>query len=665
MLSILFFERDVGAYITMADAPSNSSTTLRVQDVSLFATISESQTSHGILHQDYAQYHRYCTNRLDRLRHHKDARSHLVNNPKYITAAEASLTDSKSSETKINKKAASAKQRRHGYGARAAPSPSLLSTTHKAEEARDANALNDDPMHSNDDSTIGDSAWKNLYAYTLLYQSERCWAQACTMQQHQQQSGNSSAYNHKHCLQRLKKAGKWSAQLFDWMKQVVDAAANVPSESKNDVKMSTLLTECESYSSWMQGNVALERADYKSALEAYQRSMSLLLQLATDHSSASDAIVLADVWRTRAETVLKPLVRYCAYQAKVALTDDNSFIGDAALSATDGAAIVVSFGGKDMALDSYKNLVVLYLKLEEAMNRLFVIEEGLDKGNIEFSDDQFLQLSCDLDDVLDQVKTEQAYYASLPTGPAVTAKREELDMLLAYFQYLKLQIWRLQQEERIVTMTDDAALVHAYDILQQNVQAMLELLPSAASASLSANEHEDDPHWLEAQAHVLRIRAFRCYYLARLYENALDGTPQQCLALLAQASKLLKRAREEISACEDIMKGARAYLVGLDELQQHITLMTCRVEATQYLDQESVHYGRQTNRPLWLRLDDFDAGAVLCDSPPLPIIMPFKPTFFDIAYQHVGAGEFPIEELQDFIEAHEPKRASLFTWFRS
>lgn len=51
----------------------------------LHSWIEAQQTSHGVRHDDYAQYHGYCTRRLSRLSHLKDAKKYLVASNKFAT----------------------------------------------------------------------------------------------------------------------------------------------------------------------------------------------------------------------------------------------------------------------------------------------------------------------------------------------------------------------------------------------------------------------------------------------------------------------------------------------------------------------------------------------------------------------------------------------------
>mmetsp|Transcript_32538 Transcript_32538/g.43257 ORF Transcript_32538/g.43257 Transcript_32538/m.43257 type:complete len:114 (+) Transcript_32538:1053-1394(+) len=81
--------------------------------------------------------------------------------------------------------------------------------------------------------------------------------------------------------------------------------------------------------------------------------------------------------------------------------------------------------------------------------------------------------------------------------------------------------------------------------------------------------------------------------------------------------------------------------------------------------------GVVAGRSLLSRLDDFDSGGKtfhLVDVPPHLEPIPCKPTFFDIALNHVG--EFPMEELQMFVDEYSKEKqeqqrsGGILGWFR-
>jgi signal recognition particle subunit SRP68 len=479
-----------------------------------------------------------------------------------------------------------------------------------------------------------------LVLWNLLFQAERAWAAACAAQ--------ASQSKHATAQRRFNKAVKWAQQLEETLQRCGDEATQ---------------QEATAYLAWMRGNKALESKDYATAFRQYQQSRKSLftLTLNLEGTDQVDQLALSDLWTTRADTVLKPLVRFCQYQAKDTLAAeevaglDIQAKGGSSSQKGESSRISLEFRNKVVGLEAYPQLAVLYLKIEGVLEDESSTAQKLDEK-------VFLQLLADLDDALGIVATENSRYAGLPAGPAVTAKRSELATLKCFFTFHKLQRQLEHQEDTLVDETEesDAGLYHFYDALQQNSQAVADL--AVEGETEEDYNPEDDPHWLEAQAHVVRIRSYRCFYLARLYETDLNGTAEQVLALLQQARVLQRRAAEEIAACEL----DDDYLAGLQELKTKISTTVCRIEAGRYLELQGASTGiKTTNRPLWQRLDELDAGIVLADVPPLPIPLPCKPVFYDLAASHLSES-IVIDALDDYIEENEPRKksAGLFgSWF--
>eukprot|EP00977_Amphora_coffeiformis_P017290 scaffold5538_cov159-Amphora_coffeaeformis.AAC.8 len=561
----------------------------QIFSLNIFQTLDQAQSFHGIPSQDYDQYHQYCTKRLKRIRHHKEVRTLLTHNSKFSSEATSSGGGGK---------------RRNAYCPRSIPAR----ITH------------------------------DYVLQNLLLEAERAWAVACAAQ---------AAQKHDAAQRRFNKAVKWAQKLLDTLERCADE---------------TTLQEAKAYLAWMKGNKGLESKDYAAAFRQYTASRTILLELAAKLQSNNDDVdklALSDLWTTRAETVLKPLIRFCQYEAKDKLDpsevkgwdaqSNNKANNESKKSAND--SMLLDFRNQAVDLETYPQLAVLYLKMEEV----------LENESSQKDEKVFLQLLADLDDALGIVASENSRYASLPAGPAVTAKRSELATLKSFFTFHKLQIQRKHQEDSLADTAEESVtdLFHFYDALQQNAQAVADLV-----VDTKANDEynpEDDPHWLEAQAHVVRIRAFRCYYLACLYETVLNGTTAQVLALLHQSRVLQRRAAEEVAACE-----LDDYLPGLQDLKTKIGTMQCRTEANRCLEVAGASTGiKTTNRPLWQRIDDLDAGSVLADDPPSTIPLPCKPTFFDLAGTFV-ADSVSTDALDEYIRENEPKKESsggLFGWF--
>ena len=408
-------------------------------------------------------------------------------------------------------------------------------------------------------------------------------------------------------------------------------------------------------------------------------------------TSSVQALAIRDVWTQRAETVILPVLRYCQYESRDALTAEEirqvtrvmpnattaTFKTDASAIGTNNS-IVLNFRGRDIALDadaSYQPIAVLYLKMEESLQNPDTLDEN-----------QFLQLLSDLDDAVQKVSDEMKKYRAIPNpGPAVTAKLATLAALEGWFRYHKLSIWSYQQEQHIAEFNANSSnnavdMVYLYEALQENAARMVEL---------PGQDNEDDPYQLEALAHVVRFRAHRCYHLALAHEqetssllSSSSSSFKRVLALLQQASKLADRAREEIMACHDdpLPAVVERHVHALDELTLRIRAVTSRVEATRYLmnrvtpTTNATTRLTKTDRPLWMRLEDCDAGTVLADLPVRPIPIPCKGVTYDLAGSRLCRNDELVLTRERYIAEHNGdtsstnqdgpmKKAGFLGWF--
>ena len=645
----------------------------------LFQQLDDAQSHHGIPVGDYAQYAGYCTRKLARVRHHPAVRTQLVHNPKYAAKPDPTTTTT----TVVVSK------RRHGYCPRNEWKTALVPTTKESSPTEDGK----EEATTTTDPPTPAPVHENIF-WNLFYQAERAWAQACALQQQSTTTSlsttrSSTKTKHGHVQRRFNKAFQWATALAHHMEQ--------QQHQQQALVDTTTRQESQAYVAWMAAHVALEHQDYVQAFRQYNRARQILLQLASasspdgggNTSSSSTSIIqslaIRDVWTQRAETVILPVLRYCQYEAKDALMAEEIYQVTSSNTASSNttttnkinkSSIVLSFRGQDIALDadaSYQPIAVLYLKMEDALQRPDTLNEN-----------QFLQLLSDLDDAIQKVADEIQNYQAIPNpGPAVTAKLAALTALEGWFRYHKMSTWSYQQEQHISEFQNAQNVmetVHLYEALQQNAVRM---------AELPGVDNEDDPYRLEALAHVVRLRAFRCYYLALAYEqqqqmSSLSSTwnTQKVLALLPHAAKLAERAREEILACHDDPVVVERHVRALDDLVVQIRAVTCRVQATQYLYHctstattatTTTTTLMKTNRPLWMRLEDCDAGTVLADVPLRPLPIPCKGVTYDLAGSRIlGKNkEVSITTLEQYIheqddeeDKDEPqKKTGFLRWF--
>jgi tetratricopeptide (TPR) repeat protein len=128
----------------------------------------------------------------------------------------------------------------------------------------------------------------------------------------------------------------------------------------------------------------------------------------------------------------------------------------------------------------------------------------------------------------------------MKAGPAVNSKRMQLEQLSGYVRYQKLQLSMKRHELMIASCEKAADSAHLYDALLHDAKAVCEL----------PGPGEEDEFFLEANANVLRVRAFRAFYVAQLYMSLNKFT--EALALMKQAKVLSIRASEEVAACDDL-----------------------------------------------------------------------------------------------------------------
>lgn len=133
--------------------------------------------------------------------------------------------------------------------------------------------------------------------------------------------------------------------------------------------------------------------------------------------------------------------------------------------------------------------------------------------------------------------------------------------------------------------------------------------------------------------------------------------------LLGQANILANQAIEELVACEL----PESLITPMKELLHDIEKAKCHTKASAYtstLAEKRMLLGAY--RPLLSRLDDFDVGGKLqlYDTTPKLEFIPCKPSFFDIALNHVGE----IPDLKASLEAYNQSTKSgsggIFSWLR-
>ena len=594
-------------------------------------------------------------------------------------------------------------------------------------------------------------AWAQACALLLVQQqpsSTTSYAlSSATGQNHHQYKKKLS--NHRHVQNRFNKAVHWSKLLYSTVRALLSSSSPSATENNDENGGGVLVVfvqECYAYMKWMEGNAAIEHKDYAFAYKSYSESKRTLYHMQQHQSIMNDSATspllnqpldtqtYRETWKWQIENVLRPLVRYCQYEMKgmdMNHGDDEDDIlllidqqqGSrtvASIGSTSSSTTKIRFRNVDVSFDHQlfsQQITVSYLKLEPLLLSQASSTNDID-DTIPASDadeNTRLRLMSDLDDLMSFVMKEYKMKFNHQGGSVATSQPQQQQQLMfvtfySYLKYYKLSIWRRQQELRIKetlrnnnSKIDDAStgipqnsilpdMIHLYTTLQQVVLSMNELVPTTMTTT-GVHIDEDDPYTLEAQAHIVRVRASRCYYMAQYYEtiglsyndNINGEQPHQMMMsnnvrtlqqkqfvaarlLLQQSQLLTKRALEEMSACEDdatLLLSSQlinSYLTELEQLNINLKAMFCRLDATYYLHQQQ--FGSNTmndtssttkslssmtpsfplnpDRPLWMRYEEESAveegkysDTTLADVPPLPIPLPCKGVFFDVAVQYI------------------------------
>lgn len=195
-------------------------------------------TQHAPQHDDYAEYHAYCTNKIRRLKQQKDAKKYLTNSNKFVTFKVAP-SDGVGGKTK-----------RHAYCSR------------KGDTFAAAVGLprNDGDATSPDERTDGTDtpsiATTPVLAvphvnilWHLVVNAERSWANANEVQK--------AKGKRQTVLKKLKRAKEWADQL-----RIMATGQSSLSAQQPEVVDQATAKEIEAYYAWMSANYAMEKTDY-------------------------------------------------------------------------------------------------------------------------------------------------------------------------------------------------------------------------------------------------------------------------------------------------------------------------------------------------------------------------------------------------------------------
>lgn len=232
----------------MADATGDGQSEQEIFHLDIHAWIDSQQTAHGVRHDDYAQYHAYCTRRLKRLSHHPDAKKYLICSNKYGPSSSNS-TSNNANASSPKKGSSKRNASRHAYCSR------QVDTFGKQIK-------NDEDAAAAEDAQEGEVATAELKVsvphvnilWYLIVSSERCWAHA-----HELQKSNTS--KRSRVVSKFKRAKQWAEQLCNMV--TASQSESSSSSSSSPIVDETTLKECQAYASWMKANCALESYQYE------------------------------------------------------------------------------------------------------------------------------------------------------------------------------------------------------------------------------------------------------------------------------------------------------------------------------------------------------------------------------------------------------------------
>jgi len=776
-----------------------------MKEISIHTLIESSQSQHGLSHSDYTQYRTYLTHRISRLRHAKPVKMHQTE----------FLSDLDSAGISIESNTSGKKQKRHAFKKTPYYQDMIMNISNNKnnnsnnDETEDGNGEpeNESPlahlvsMISDDEDKGGNN--KNILACEIakrhenfllieLYNAERAYAHYMELKNIDESSGGrfqsssksnkNNKSNRSHYVRRLKKAVLFANRLeemvqYSYSSDDGDNKDDKAKESLDNLPKNTIL-EAKAYSSWMRGNLHLERKQYLDATKEYAMSHSICQYLgggSNDNSSSSNvdltalsseddqfySIEMRDYFSSRAENVIEPMLKFCQFELRdEGMTDDdileimreNSIKTNTSSDTTSANTTssekgsnnnstltpTIHFRNQEISISS-QPLRVSLLKLD-TLKKTYSKEQAKVTESKK-KENALLALFTGYDNAIDIVMKEFKEYASLKPGPAVNAKKWELTNLKSFFQFQKLKLSQARNEERVKSLEKNLRshhqstgetgqakkgreegvdttraeqrkkrledITHLYDALLQDARTVASLPGGAVDPSNYNGEADDivqDDFTLEANAHILRYRALRSFYIGRIY--ASNQKYNEAKALYDHSLLLANEAAEELSAClldnneesasSSDEESGQELVERMIELEKEITGAKCRVEAYVYLESigklpsfikksssnnnaNSTNNGNNENtvvgdagkRDLLNRLGDYDAGKeggpqnkYTVVDPSRLLYIPCKPSFFDIAMNNVG--DLKLDEMEALVEKYGIGKSSggLLGWFR-
>ncbi|OQR93199.1 signal recognition particle [Achlya hypogyna] len=493
-----------------------------------------------------------------------------------------------------------------------------------------------------------------------LYHSERAWSYAMQLREDErndkEENGDEASSRIKfHLMGRLKKAVVWSDKLASLCTERADARTSL---------------EAEAYASYMAGNLALYKEEWKLALEKFSTAQRIYSELAKVGTSVQQDLVHQILEE------ISPFMRYCEYNLNMLSGSSSADMLHELRESTTSALLQskidqvfheeaktkaktmaqITWNGRAITIPS-DDLSVAMVRPEEHLAKLAKPDLTEKKRDAVYVD----LFGC-YDNILRQLANERTKTDSMKSGFMAEAQRENIAALEEYTRFLKLahtaarNLVLLQQlKARLNVDRSPGDMIHIVEVLLQNIDEM-QAVPGAASHPLMAHKFA-----------VLQpvLRAMRANYVAQMY---LAGKKfPEAMALYEQAKENVQQAVATPETDAEV-RGL------LQELQTQVLGAPARVNASAFLhgSTESVRAGLEAlnvsdagGKSLLERQNDYDGGRRgrahdIVKLPPAMVAVPPKPLLFDIAFT-----ELALPDVQGRIDELNPKPSGgLFGWLR-
>ncbi|CAK4617853.1 hypothetical protein LEN26_012584 [Aphanomyces euteiches] len=482
-----------------------------------------------------------------------------------------------------------------------------------------------------------DNATEVRHLMVPLYHSERAWSYAMQLREDErndkEENGDDASSRIKfHLLGRLKKAVSWSDQLSALCSKRADARTSL---------------EAEAYASYMAGNLALYKEEWKLALEKFGTAHRIYSELAKVGTT-----VQKDLLHQILDEI-SPFMRYCDYNLGVLSGSSSSneatlqelrestnsallqskidqvFLEEAKSKAKDMAAI--TWRQRSVPIPS-TDLSVAMVRPDEHLAKLKKITDNEKKR-----DAVYMELFASYDAILRLLASEKSKSETMKSGFMAEAQRENVQFLDEYIRFVKQthvverNLTLMQQlKARLGVDVGPGDMIHILETLVRNVDDM-QTIPGAT----------DDPSFVKYQALQFLFQSMRANFVAQMYLGSNKFS--ESVALFDQAKTLLTQAmsfesddalvRSLIQELEPQVMGAHARVNAMGFLHQSQSTEAVRVSLGQL---QVSSKAKQSSKSLLDRQGEYSSGNPathydLVVTPPALTPIPCKPLLFDIA----------------------------------